>query len=85
VSGAASLKLNRAFLKWGPIIELQPIAVLKKHPAGYEFVPYFAPSGSPTYPTPRPITPTIRRTDDRRPAYSTTGHHVLIEPTLQAK
>jgi hypothetical protein len=85
VSGAASLKLNPAFLKVGPIIELQPIAVLNIR-AGYEFVPYFGSFGNvQSYPN-----PTIDYSDDARKksedrAYSTTGHHVLIEPTLQAK
>jgi hypothetical protein len=85
VSGAASLKLNPAFLKVGPIIELQPIAVLNIR-AGYEFVPYFGSFGFlQSYPN-----PTIDYRDDARQAteaeaYSTTGHHVLIEPTLQAK
>lgn len=85
VSGAASVKLNPAYLKVGPIIELQPIAVLNIR-AGYEFVPYFGSLGFlQSYPT-----PAADYSDDARKAtedasYSTTGHHVMIEPTLQAK
>jgi len=85
VSGAASLKLNPAFLKVGPMIELQPIAVLNIR-AGYEFVPYFGSFGNlRTYPSPAADYSDDSRKMTENLAYSTTGHHVLIEPTLQAK
>lgn len=85
VSGAASLKLNPAYLKVGPIIELQPIAVLNIR-AGYEFVPYFGSLGFlQSYPTPAADYSDDARKATKDSSYSTTGHHVLIEPTLQAK
>jgi hypothetical protein len=85
VSGAASFKLNPAFIKVGPIVELQPLAILNVR-AAYEFVSYFGTQGFlQSYED-----PTFSYADDARDktegsAYGTSGHHVFIEPTLQAK
>jgi hypothetical protein len=85
VSGAASLKLNPAFLKVGPTIELQPIAVLNVR-AGYEFLRYFGTFGFlQSYPDPSADYADSARKKTEDMAYSTSGHHVFIEPTLQVK
>jgi hypothetical protein len=84
-SGGASLKLNPAYLKVGPVVELQPIAVLNVRVA-YEFMYYFGSFGNlQSYED-----PSFDYSDDARAktegaAYATTNHHFFIEPTLQAK
>jgi len=85
VSGAASLKLNPAYLKIGPIVELQPLALLNVR-VGYDFLYYFGSFGYlQSYPSAaRPYSDAARKATERS-AYSTSGHHVFIEPTLQAK
>jgi hypothetical protein len=85
VSGGLSLKLNPAFIKVGPVVEVQPLAVLNVR-AAYEFIGYFGSFGNlQSYED-----PTFDYSDDARKkteagAYSTSGHHVFIEPTLQMK
>lgn len=82
---AASLKLNPSYLKAGPIIELQPFTVINVR-AGYEFLQYFGSLGYlRSYPD-----ATRDYSDDTRKltkaaAYSTSGHHLYVEPMLMAK
>ncbi|RKG97043.1 hypothetical protein D7X74_41130 [Corallococcus sp. CA047B] len=84
-SAAASLKLSPAFFKLGPVVELQPVAVLNLR-AGYEYVQFFGTFGSvQSYPD------SFQNYDDdvrdvtNDQAYGTSGHHFFVEPTLQAK
>ncbi len=84
-SVAASLKLNPAYIKVGPIVELQPIAVLNVR-AGYEFLQYFGSLGFlRSYPDATRDSSDDTRKLTKAAAYSTTGHHLYVEPTLQAK
>lgn len=84
-SVAASLKLNPAYVKVGPMVELQPFTVINVR-AGYEFLRYFGSLGFlRSY-----ADPTADYSDDTRKltkaaAYSTSGHHLYVEPTLMAK
>ena len=84
-SVAASVKLNPAYLKVGPMVELQPFTVLNVR-AGYEFLRYFGSLGFlRSY-----ADPTADHSDDTRnltkaAAYSTSGHHLYVEPTLMVK
>ncbi|WP_164018131.1 hypothetical protein [Pyxidicoccus trucidator] len=85
VSGALSVKVNPASLKVGPLVEFQPVAMLNVR-AGYEFVSYLGTLGFLQSYT----TPLADHSDDARDltetnAYSTSGHHFLLEPTVQAK
>lgn len=85
VSGAASLKLNPAFLKVGPLVELQPVAMLHLR-AGYEYIQYFGTFGFlQSYPATGLDFSDDARDLSKDQAYSTSGHHFLVEPTLQAK
>jgi hypothetical protein len=86
-SGAISLKLNPAYLKVGPIVELQPVAVLNLR-AGYEFVKYFGGFGYlQSYADPSQDYSDAARAAGEEAGlnYATAGHHVFFEPTLQAK
>ncbi len=85
VSGAASVKLNPAYIKVGPVVELQPAAVLNLR-AGYEFSATLARSGScnPYPDAARDYSDDARKITEGA-SYSTTGHHVFFEPTLQAR
>ncbi len=85
VSGAASVKLNPAYIKVGPTVELQPLAVLNLR-AGYEFLGYFGSLGFlQSYPdAARDYSDDARKIAEGA-SYSTTGHHVFFEPTLQAR
>lgn len=87
VSGGLSVKLNPAFVKVGPLVELQPIALLHIR-GGYEFMQFFGTFdyvqsyAEPTDPE--------GYSDDNRDlhadeAYVTNGHHLFVEPTVQAK
>jgi hypothetical protein len=84
-SVAASLKLNPSYLKVGPIVELQPFTVLNVR-AGYEVLEYFGSQGNlRSYPD-----ATRDYSDDARKltkaeAYSTSGHHLYVEPMVQAR
>ena len=86
-SGGLSLKLNPAFLKVGPLVEFQPIALLHIR-AGYEFMQFF---GTFDYVQsfPEPTDPAGYSDDNRDlnadSAYVTNGHHIFVEPTVQAK
>ncbi|MFB1483706.1 hypothetical protein [Corallococcus sp. RDP092CA] len=84
-SAAASLKLSPAFFKLGPVVEVQPLAVLNLR-AGYEYVQFFGTFGSiQSYPDAfQPYDDDLRSaTNDT--AYGTSGHHFFVEPMLQAK
>ncbi|MCA9540282.1 MAG: hypothetical protein KC620_15395 [Myxococcales bacterium] len=88
-SAGLGLKLNPAFLKVGPVVEVQPIAVLHVRVA-YEFMQFF---GTFDYVQsyPEPTDPDGFSDDNRKKeenaerAYTTNGHHAYIEPTVQAK
>jgi hypothetical protein len=85
VSGAASLKLSPAYIKVGPTVEIQPVAALNLR-AGYEFLGYFGSLGFlQSFPdAARDYSDDARKITESA-AYSTTGHHVFFEPTLQAR
>ncbi len=86
-AAGASLKLNPAFLKVGPVFEFQPIAVLHLKVA-YEFMQFFGTFDyvqSYAEPTDPEGYADDNRADNADAAYVTNGHHVYIEPTLQAK
>lgn len=85
VSGAASVKLSPAYIKVGPTVEVQPLAVLNLR-VGYEFLGYFGSQGFlQSYPdAARDYSDDARKLTDGA-SYSTTGHHVFFEPTLQAR
>lgn len=86
-AAGASLKLNPAFLKVGPVFEFQPIAVFHLRVA-YEFMQFFGTFDyvqSYAEPTDPEGYADDNRADNGDQAYVTNGHHVYIEPTLQAK
>ncbi|MFM7199894.1 MAG: hypothetical protein ACKO6N_03815 [Myxococcota bacterium] len=83
---AAMLKLNPAYLKVGPLVELQPASVFNLR-LGYEYLRFFGtvnylqsydlPSADYSDPTRNDVTDAL--------AYATSGHHLFAEPTLQMK
>ncbi len=85
INGGVSLKANPAALKVGPVVEFQPLAILNLR-ATYEFVQFMGTMGFlQSYGDPR-----MDFSDDARDltegrSYSTSGHHYIVEPTLQAK
>jgi hypothetical protein len=82
VSGALSLKINPAYAKIGPVVEIQPIALLKMR-LGYEFVNYFGTFGFPhSYPAPN--WDYLADLQNAKPdeGYVSRGHHVYLEPTV---
>lgn len=86
-AGGLSLKLNPAYLKVGPLVDIQPIALFNLR-GGYEFLYYFGTLGylqsAPT--AADPYDDETRGDDLHKPeAYSTTGHHAFVEPTFQIK
>ncbi|MCP3103930.1 hypothetical protein LZ198_34145 [Myxococcus sp. K15C18031901] len=85
VNAALSLKLSPASYKIGPTVDIQPLAVLNVR-AGYEYMQFFGTMGFlQSFPDAfRDFSDDIRQ-DGEDGAYSTTGHHFFIEPTLQAK
>lgn len=86
-AGGLGLKLNPAFVKVGPVVELQPIAILHLRLA-YEYMQFF---GTFDYVQsyPEPTDPDgfadDNRADNGDAAYVTGGHHAYIEPTVQLK
>ncbi len=86
-AAGASLKLNPAFLKVGPVFEFQPIAVFHLRVA-YEFMQFFGTFDF-VQSYPEPTDPDgyadDNRADNGDAAYVTSGHHIYVEPTLQAK
>lgn len=80
-------KLNPAYVKIGPSIELQPVSVFNLRVAA-EFVDYFSTFGYlQSFQTPTAnYSPDARKVgEDLVRNYATTGAHVTIEPTLQFK
>lgn len=85
VSGALSLKASPAAVKVGPLVEFQPVAMLNVR-AGYEYVRYFGTLGFlQSYPNSLADFSDDTRELTEAEAYSTSGHHFLIEPTVQGK
>jgi len=93
LGGGLSMKLNPAYVKIGPLLDFQPIALFNLK-VGYEYMyfwnnlgPYFGYVQSWEDPIdPQAFADEVRdvNTEDGL-AYSTAGHHFFIEPTLQAK
>jgi hypothetical protein len=80
-----SLKASPAYLKVGPLIEFQPIAILNMR-IGYEFIQYFGTFGYlQSYSVSNAPYSDDTRDETKQSAYSTDGHHYYIEPTLQMK
>ncbi|NOJ76975.1 hypothetical protein [Myxococcus xanthus] len=85
VNGAFAIKANPASVKIGPVFEIQPLAIFNLR-ATYEYVRYFGTFGFlQSY-----NNPMLDFSDDARDltedaAYSTSGHHYMVEPTLQAR
>lgn len=89
LSGGVGLKLNPAYVKAGPVLELQPIALFNLR-VSYEFVSYFGSFGYlQSWPEPTSAYSFELSERDRNQLdglnYVTSGHHLLIEPTVQAK
>lgn len=93
VNGALSLKLNPAYYKIGPTVDIQPIALLNLR-LGYEFMGYFGTFGYlQSWSEPRleqdghsPFEEDHRVANEEAGLnYVTTGHHAFVEPTLQLK
>ncbi|MBZ4417336.1 hypothetical protein [Myxococcus sp. RHSTA-1-4] len=85
INGAAVLKLNPAGMKVGPAVEFQPIAMLNVK-GTYEYCRYFGAFGFlQSYPGPLSDFSDDARSLTEDSAYSTGGHHFMLEPTLQAK
>lgn len=86
-AGGLSFKLNPAYLKVGPVVDIQPVALFNLR-TGYEFLYYFGSLGYlQSVPlASEPYDDGTRGDDVHKPtAYSTSGHHVFVEPTLQVK
>ncbi|MCX8123458.1 MAG: hypothetical protein N3F66_04760 [Spirochaetes bacterium] len=87
IAPGLSTKLNPAYLKIGPVIDFQPIAVFNVR-FGYEYITFFGTSGFLlSYPI---ANKDVDFDDDTRKdmkdqAYSTSGHHYFVEPTFQLK
>ncbi|NMO23565.1 hypothetical protein HPC49_53140 [Pyxidicoccus fallax] len=85
INGAAVLKLNPAGMKMGPAVEFQPLTILNLK-ATYEYCRYFGAFGFlQSYPGPLTDFSDDARSLTEDNAYSTGGHHYMVEPTLQAK
>lgn len=88
-NGALNFKLNPAYFKVGPMVDIQPIALFNLRLA-YEYMQYFGGFGF-LQSFPEPTTDysfeaTVR--DENEEAglnYVTTGSHIFVEPTLQLK
>jgi hypothetical protein len=80
-------KLNPAFAKFGPQIELQPLAIFNLKITG-EFVGYFGGFGylqSAESPTAEYADELLEAGKDAKTNYITNGVHVAIEPMVQIK
>lgn len=93
VNGAVALKLNPAYFKVGPTLDVQPIALFHLR-AGYEYMRFFGGFGYlQSFDAPHhlasgasPFEKAIRDdNDDAGLNYVTAGHHMFVEPTLQVK
>ena len=85
VAGGLGLRVSPSFVKVGPVVELQPVAVLHVR-AGYQYSRFMRTFGNlQSFPA-----PTADHSDDaidarEALAYATPAHHLFVEPTLQAK
>ena len=93
VNGAAALKLNPAYFKVGPTVDIQPIALLNVR-LGYEYMRFFGGFGYlQSFDAPEaladgssPFEKSIRDANDEAGLnYVTSGHHMFVEPTFQIK
>ncbi|MCP3142353.1 hypothetical protein [Pyxidicoccus xibeiensis] len=85
LSGALALKLNPASMKVGPEVTFQPIAMLNVK-GTFEYVQYFGAFGYlQSYPGPLGDFSDDARDLTKDNAYSTSGTHFMLEPTVQAK
>lgn len=93
VNGAAALKLNPAYFKVGPTVDIQPIALLNVR-LGYEYMRFFGGFGYlQSFSEPElladgtsPFEKSIRDANsDAELNYVTSGHHMFVEPTFQIK
>lgn len=85
VNAAASMKLSPASLKVGPTVEIQPAAVFNLR-ASYEYTQFLGIMGFlQSYPDPLRDFSDDALDAGEDNAYSTNGHHFMLEPTLQAK
>ncbi|AKF81641.1 hypothetical protein SAMN05443572_103640 [Myxococcus fulvus] len=85
VNAAALIKANPASLKVGPMFEIQPIALFNLR-LSYEYTSFLGTMGF-LQGYANPLNDFSDDALDAREdaAYSTSGHHFLVEPTLQAK
>lgn len=93
VNGAVALKLNPAYFKVGPTVDIQPVALLNVR-AGYEYMRFFGGFGYlQSFDAPAllddgtsPFEKSIRDANDEAGLnYVTSGHHLFVEPTFQIK
>lgn len=81
-------KLNPAYFRAGPTVELQPLSILNLR-AGAEYVRYFGAFGFlQSFPTPSVDYSDTKLTEyeeDFDAAYATSGRHAFFEPTFQIK
>jgi hypothetical protein len=85
LAAGASVKLNPIALKVGPLVEFQPVAMLNLR-AGYEYIRFFGSLGFlQSYPGAGMDYSDDARNLTKDQAYSTSGHHFLLEPTVQGK
>ena len=93
VNGAVALKLNPAYFKVGPTVDIQPIALLNVR-LGYEYMRFFGGFGYlQSFDAPQdlpdgssPFEKSIRDANDEAGLnYVTAGHHLFVEPTFQLK
>lgn len=88
-AGGLSVKLNPAYVKVGPLVELQPIALLHLR-LGYEYIAYFGGFGYlQSFPEPTSVYSFEKSVRDANEEaglnYVTQGHHLFVEPTVQLK
>lgn len=92
-NGALALKLNPAYFKVGPTVDIQPIALLNVR-VGYEYMRYFGGFGYlQSFDEPQlladgssPFEASVRDANDEAGLnYVTSGHHFFVEPTFQIK
>jgi hypothetical protein len=85
--GGVYPKLNPAFVKVGPSLEIQPLSIFNLRLAA-EFVGYYATFGSLQSfrsPTDDYSDTVLRAGKDAKQNYSTYGAHLMIEPMIQLK
>jgi hypothetical protein len=87
VFAGAAIRINPAFLKIGPMIEVQPLSILNIRFAA-ELMQWFGTFDF-THSAPSPLDnysdSTIALLGDQNRHYRATGAHIYIEPTLQLK